>query len=239
MVASGKVFVATYGDNEPRRTYPNDPNQHPKQFPQNYYVAVYGVGAQPAPARTVVNQDRDDVTVLRASTSPLTLDTGQCVAMDTTSLDCTDALAQATQTPPLHRVVLATNRDPATCSLLRVTTAAKEGGLANSVGIGFWSSQATVGNLAAENAGRFTPKGDLKQVGTATLKSGAPATLQDFVGVVNCDSGAGQGASRLFKPYMDFEGADGRLFRNWDLAANHVISPAVTQFDRGADVLAP
>jgi hypothetical protein len=39
---------------------------------------------------------------------------------------------------------------------------------------------------------------------------------------------------------MQFEGAaDGRIFRNWDLAENYRISAAITQFDRSGDVLRP
>jgi hypothetical protein len=37
---------------------------------------------------------------------------------------------------------------------------------------------------------------------------------------------------------MQFENsADGRIFRNWDLAENYRISATVTQFDRSAQVL--
>ena len=107
-------------------------------------------------------------------------------------------------------------------------------------GIGFWSAQAADGNQAAEDSGRFVLKARLKTVGTATLMTGAPATLHEFVGVANCPAGGGVVLSRLFKPYMQFEGAaDGRMFRNWDLAENYRISPTITSFDRSGDVLRP
>jgi hypothetical protein len=61
LVAAGNVFVATYGDEEPQRTYPPNPERHPTEFP-NYYVAVYGPLKPTPPPRPVVNQDRDDVT---------------------------------------------------------------------------------------------------------------------------------------------------------------------------------
>ena len=48
VVANGKVFVATYGDDEPRQTYAG--NARPTQFPKNYYVAVYGLQTAPPPA---------------------------------------------------------------------------------------------------------------------------------------------------------------------------------------------
>ena len=99
VVAAGKVFVATYGDDEQRRTYPNQPAVHPTEFPKNYYVAVYGLLGVPAPERPVVNQDRDDVTVVRAATTPLVLDTTTCQPVDAASVDCTEALAQAASAP--------------------------------------------------------------------------------------------------------------------------------------------
>lgn len=235
VVANGKVFVATYGDDEPRQTYAG--NSHPNQFPKNYYVAVYGSQPTPPPPQRMVDQDRDDVTVVRAATEPLTLDTRQCTPIDAASIDCTNAVAQANSTPAFHRVVFGANPNMAGCSLLRVTTAALNTGLQNSVGIGFWSSQALAGNQAAEDSGRLIPKAQLKVVGDAVLKNGAPATLHEFVGVANCSGGGPQEVDRLFKPYMQFEGADQTIFRNWDLASNYLISRAVPQFDRSSDVL--
>ena len=156
LVAAGKVFVATYGDDEPRRTYAPDAPR-PTQFPPHYYVAVYGLlPATPAPV--VVNQDRDDVTVVRAATSPLGLALKQCTPIDGVSVDCTDALTQSAGAPSLHRLVFAANQTLDGCALLRVTTASKTSGLDNASGIGFWSAQAADGNQAAENSGRFVPK---------------------------------------------------------------------------------
>jgi outer membrane protein assembly factor BamB len=238
VIAGGKVFVATYGDDEPRRTYP-PPNSHPGTFPKNYYVSVYGL-IKPTPPRPIVNQDRDDVAVVRAATTPLALNTTECAAIDVASVDCTAALAQSTSTPAFHRVVLPAGQDVSGCALLRVTTASKNTGLANSSGIGFWSAQAAEGNQAAENSGLFVAKDALKTVGTATLLSGVPATLHEFVGVANCSLGDAGSLARLFKPYMQFEGtADGRIYRNWDIAENYRISRTITQFDRTGDVLRP
>jgi hypothetical protein len=37
---------------------------------------------------------------------------------------------------------------------------------------------------------------------------------------------------------LQFEGAaDGRIFRNWDLASNYRINRTITEFDRSGDVL--
>ena len=56
--------------------------------------------------------------------------------------------------------------------------------------------------------------------------------------MVNCTTGGGADVARLFKPYMQFEGAaDGRIYRNWDLASNYLISRDVPSFDRTGDVL--
>jgi hypothetical protein len=235
LIAGGKVFVPTYGDEEPLRTYGGD--ARPGQFPGNYHVAVYGLRS-PAPPTVIVNQDRDDVAVVRAMTSPLALGPNQCSAIDGVSVDCTEALTQAAGAPSLHRAIFGAAQNLTGCALLRVTTASKDTGLANSAGIGFWSAQAADGNQAAEDSGRFVPRDRLKAIGTATLLSGAPATLHEFVGVVNCPAGGGATLSRLFKPYMQFEGAsDGRIFRNWDIAENYRISPTITSFDRSGDVL--
>jgi len=236
-VAGGKVFVPTYGDEEPRRRFAG--NIRPTEFPKHYYVAVFGPRSGPPPPRTVVNQDRDDVTMALATTTPLSLDLNRCTPIDSASVDCSDALARATDRPSFHRIVLAANQDLAGCALVRVTTASKDTGLADATGIGFWSTRAVAGNQAAENAGRFVAKTDLKRVGTATLTSGAPATLHEFVGIANCPTGA-EPATRLFKPFMEFERpSDLTLFHNWDISPNYEISPTVTRIDRRAEVLRP
>jgi hypothetical protein len=237
MVANGKVFVATYGDDEPLRKYPPGVSPPTTAFPKNFYAAVYGLQTAPMPVRRVIDQDREDVAVIRAETSPLTLDTNRCKPIDATSVDCTDALAENAQAPSLHRVLLAPNQDLRACALLRVTTAAKNAALQGALGIGFWSTQAVGGNQAAENAGRFIPKEKLKAAGNATLKSGDPATLYEFVGVLNCPAAGSEQVARLFKPYMEFAGADGSVIHNWDPASNYLISRTVLQFDRSADVL--
>jgi len=234
VIADSKVFVATYGDDEPLRQYAE--NSRPTQFPQNYYVAVYGLLNPAPPGPIVVNQDRGDVTVVKVSTSPLALNTAQCKPKDAQSIDCTDALSESAQAPSFHRIVLPINPDISGCSLLRVTTASKDAGLANSTGIGFWSVQAAPGNQAADDQGLFVPKAQLKAAGNATLISGDGATLNEFAGIVNCPAAGSDSLNRLFKPYMQFE-ASGKIFRNWDLASNYRISSTVTEFDRSKDVL--
>ena len=104
-VAGGKLFVATYGDNEPLHTYASP--SRPTQFPANYYVAVYGMMPAPPPTQIVVNQNGDDVAVIRAATGPLALDITTCKPVDPTSIDCTDALSKKVGRPSLYRVILA------------------------------------------------------------------------------------------------------------------------------------
>ena len=119
--------------------------------------------------------------------------------------------------------------------------ASKDTGLANSAGIGFWSAQAPDGNQAAEDSGRFVPKARLKAVGDgdARERRGGNAARVRRRGELS-GRRTMSSLSRLFKPYMQFEGAaDGRIFRNWDLAQNYRISPTITAFDRSGDVLRP
>ena len=237
VVADGKVFVATYGDDEPRRSYLD--GAKPTKFPKYYYIAVYGLNpAGPGTMRMVTDQDRDDVAVVRAATRPLSLDTSRCAPGDGATIDCTDALSQSSQRPSFHQVIFTVGQDASRCSLLTVTTASKDSGLAASTGIGFWSTQAVGGNQAADNAGRFIPKDQLKSVGSATLLSGVPATLHEFVGVANCPASDGEEISRLFKPYMEFEDPNSdTVYHNWDLASNYRIGRTAPQVDRSGDVL--
>jgi hypothetical protein len=239
MVADGKVFVSTYGDEEDKRVYPPNPESHPTVLPKNYQVVVYGLLTAPAPTHhPVINQNRDDVTVLRAATEALTIQTSQCQPIDPASVDCTNAIAQAAGAPAFHRIVMAVNQPVAGCALVKVTTVSKNTGLADASGIGFWSAMAADGNQAPENSGRFIAPAQLKSVGTATLKNGAAATLHEFVGISNCPIGANGSMSRLFKPYMQFENApNGDIHRNWDVAENYRISRTILQFDRSNDVL--
>ena len=167
--------------------YPNQPAIHPTEFPKNYYVAVYGLLGAPAPVRPVVNQDRrrrdgcsrghdaagpghDDVSADRCRLSGL----HRCAAR-----------SRAMRQPSIESFSPRGRRFPAAlcCGSPRP---ARTTGLATAFGIGFWSAQAAGGNQAAENSGLFVAKGQLKAAGTATLLSGSPATLHEFVGVANC-----------------------------------------------------
>jgi hypothetical protein len=232
-VAGGKIFVATYGNNEQLRTWDNG---SPGQFPTNYYVSVYGSGAAPPPNMVIVNQGGEDVAVLRAAAGPLALDASACARINDDSIDCTNALAQKLGRPSLERAVLP--KDMGGCALLRTTVASKDDGLRNATGIGFWTTQALAGDQAAGDMGRFVPRAGLVSVGRGTLKDGAAATLFEFVAVVNCRAGNAGARETLFKPYMQFENAgDGRIYRNWDVAQNYRITDQVTHFDRTGDVL--
>jgi hypothetical protein len=235
-IAGGKVFVATYGDQEPLRQYAND---RPTQFP-NYYVAVYGA-LPPAHdhAKPIINQAGDDVAVIKAvATAAFSLDTQGCAADKAGNVDCTLALAAKAGAPAFHTLIVPIGYNFAGCNLLTVTTASKQTGLTASTGIGWYAADALAGNQAM-TSGRFVPTGSLKQVGSGTLVSGAPALLHQFVGLANCTVGQGS-FDKLFKPYMQFDNSpEDKIFRNWDKAENYRISRTVPQFDRTGDVLQP
>jgi len=241
-VANGKVFVPTYGDAEPLRVYPKDPPKFPAKadLPKQYYVAVYG--ALPAPPPVITDQSKNDISVVRASTSADTIDPTRCTPIDATSLDCTNAVtAAAGGAPAFHRVVLGSGTNLAGCTLLRVVTASRTGALtsATATGTGFWSASVTNGNQAAENSGLFVPLAQLKTAGTAIFLDNSPATLHEFSGIANCSPGTGQTVGRLFKPFMQFETGGNKIFRNWDAADNFLIDTANPAFDRSSDVLKP
>ena len=102
-VAGGKVFVATYGDDEPLRMYGT--TVRPQTFPARYQVAVYGL--LPEPAARVVNQSRDDVQLVRAAVGDaVTLDASRCRPDDAQSLDCTDELGRSAGAPSLERLIV-------------------------------------------------------------------------------------------------------------------------------------
>jgi hypothetical protein len=234
-IAGGKVFVATYGDDEPRRVYGGQ--ARPRQFPRRYQVAVYGLlPERPAP---IVNQTRDDVTVVRASAAgAVALDTSRCRESIPGSIDCTEELARLAGAPSFHRVVVPLGETFSGCRRLVVTTASKQTALPTALGIGFYSADATAGQYGADQ-GVFVPASQLKAMGTGTLKNGQPATLHEFVGLVDCALAPDVTASKRFKPYMQFAGGRPRtIYRNWDpIAGNYTIGGQVSQFDRTGQVL--
>jgi hypothetical protein len=151
-------------------------------------------------------------------------------------VDCTGELERAHNAPSLHSLVVPTGYHFEGCKVLKATSASKEAGFQNADSVGFWSMEVTEGFQAA-NSGRILPKERLHQTGTATLKSGAPVVLHEFVGVTNCALGE-TASSRQFKPFMDFRSPqDKKTYRNWDSANNYTISRDVTEFDRSGDVL--
>lgn len=240
-VAGGKVFVATYGDREALNVYGG--NARPAVLPNAYYVAVYGLlPTHVHPAKPIINQSGTDVTVLKASaTTPLALDLKTCSPVAGGSVDCTVALEKKLGTPAFHSFVVPAADTLAGCMVMKVTTASKRTGLADATGIGWYAADATAASQAM-TSGRFLATSVLKQAGTGVLKSGEPASLQEFVGVVNCSTGTAPQAGsldKLFKPFMQFENTPDKIFRNWDNADNYRIGKAVPQFDRTADVLGP
>jgi hypothetical protein len=233
-IADGKVFVATYGDEEPLRMYSK--TVRPQAFPARYQVVVYGLLPAP-PAR--VDQSRDDVQLVSAAVAaPVAPDTSRCRPAAAQTLDCTEELQRLTGAPSLERVVVPAGYDFAGCRALRVTTAAKQAALPGAVGIGFYSADVTTGQFSA-NLGRLVPTSALKAVGNAVLKNGQPAVLHEFAALVDCAGAPGTIATKQFKPYMDFAGGPPpTLYRNWDpVAGNYAVGGAAASIDRRAEVL--
>jgi hypothetical protein len=241
LVVAGKVFVPTYGDEEKLRNYKDDDAPNQDQFPKHYYVAVYGSNPPSPITRPVVNRDRNDITVVRVEVTPLNLDKALCTRLDAAGMrDCTEALALGAGAPSFHTFIVTANQNLAGCDLVRVTTATRNAAWPTAAGVGFWSSQAVGANVAADDSGRFTEKGSMKQTGAATLANGDPASLHQFVGVSNCGLPDTDRVTRLFKPYMRFDNAaNGPIFQNWDISANYEIRGPDTQFDRSGQILRP
>jgi hypothetical protein len=238
-VADGKVFVATYGDDEPLRRYDRkfDPGARPQTLPRRYQVVVYG--RLPEPPAPVVNQSRDDVQLVRAAVEgAVTIDPTRCRPETGETLDCTQELQRAAGAPSLEQVTVPAGASFAGCEVLRVTTAVKHTALPAVLGIGFYASDTTSGQFSA-NHGRLVPTSELKRVGSATLKSGEPAQLHEFAALVNCGPGPGTRAGKQLKPYADFVGGPPRtIFRNWDpIAGNYALGGQTAQLDRRPEVL--
>jgi hypothetical protein len=234
-VAGGKLFVATYGDDEPLRQYGN--GARPQSFPGRYQVAVYGMLAEtPAP---LVNQSRNDVQLVRATLETgVTIDATRCRSGEAQTLDCTDELSRVAGAPSLERISIPAGSLRAGCQLLRVRTAAKTAAVQAALGIGFYAADTTPGQFS-NNVGRLVPTSALKTIGNAKLKSGEPAVLHEFAGLVNCQVAPGTNAGKQLKPYMDFMGGPPRtVFRNWDpVAGNYVFGAPAAPLDREAEVL--
>ena len=234
-IANGKVFVATYGDAEALHRYGGD--ERPRQFPARYQVAVYGL-LPPGPI-SIVDQSRDDVQLVRATTSALPrLDLARCASADGASLDCTAELQRASGAPAFERLLVPAGYGFTGCQLARVTGASKAGAMPSALAIGFYAADVTAGQVSADH-GRRSLAVDLKEAGTATLKSGEAATLHEFAGIVNCTLGAGTRSQLRLKPYMEFEGPPPRtIYRNWDPAPGNLLLGAdVAQIDRRAEIL--
>jgi hypothetical protein len=235
-IADGKVFVATYGNDEPQRRYQNE---SPQQFPARYYVAVYGLLDKPR--YQVVDQNTDDITVIKAAvTSDVNVDAATCTTVNPHSVDCTAQFEQNHGAPSLHQILVPTGYDFGGCKTFSVTTASKKDGLKNAAAAGFWSMDATEGVQGANSEQSFSREALKKnEVGAATFKNGAAAVLHQFIGMTNCAM-APTNAARQFKPFMDFRSdPDKRIYRNWDMANNYTISGAIPGFDRSGDILKP
>ncbi len=118
------------------------------------------------------------------------------------------------------------------CSLQELQTASRENAINSSTGVGFFftDTQETV------------PLNALKLVSKAIGRSGDPLAIHRFVAPAFCTDGSRLDALRTtysFRPYMEFTGNDGTLYRSWDnVSSDYVISEgSVRAFDRSSQVL--
>src|SRR5690349_15201110 len=123
-------------------------------------------------------------------------------------MDCTRAFEARFDAPALDTIDV--TRYGFFCRLLRVVTVSKKSAVANSEGIGFYYQ-----GFGGGNGFRVTPRTSqgttrgLKKIGEATLKSGEPAELHEFVGLSGCwmgSSSSSYSARYDFKPFMQFTG---------------------------------
>ena len=235
-IAAGKVFVATYGDDEPRRTYGGA--TRPQGFPGRYQLVVYGVLTESS--ATVTNQSRDDVQLLRATVDAdaVAVDIARCREASVDTLDCTEEFERVASAPSLELVIVPAGYRFPGCQVLRVTTAAKRAALTNALGIGFYAADVTAGQFSVDR-GRLVASGGLKTVGSAVLKSGEQASLHEFVALVNCELAPGTAAGKQLKPHMDFTGGPPQtIFRNWDpIPGNYALGGATASMDRASEIV--
>jgi hypothetical protein len=234
-VAGGKVFVATYGDDEPLRLY--NQTVRPQAFPGRYQVVVYGILPETTPP--VVNQSRDDIQLLMAVVEgAVAIDRARCRPGDAQTLDCTAELQRSAGAPSLERLIVPAGYGFDGCKVLRVKTAMKETARPTALGVGFYAAATTGGQLST-NLGRRVPSDSLKSAGTGVFKNGEAAALHEFAGVVDCTMSPGVAAGKLLKPFVDFMGGPpATVYRNWDpIEDNYSVGGATTRLDRTPEVL--
>ena len=130
-VAGGKLFVATYGDNEPLRIYGG--NNRPTQFPQlrrrrlwRDRAAAAAADRQPGPRGRHGGARLDRTAHARHQD----LQGRRCRVASIAPMRSAQQLGR----PSLFSVILPASQDVAGCALLRVTAAAKTAGLQNASG---------------------------------------------------------------------------------------------------------
>lgn len=223
------------------------------------------LASSPAFAQGTVDSRGTDVTVLRSFRTNLVVGTtrtsGASVALDLDAcplvrdegshelIDCGEELSRSLAKVAGHMnyplakrpVVFAEKgRDGRGryssyyCTLQEIQTVTPESALEGLAGIGFWFDGAEV----------FVRKEHLATVDQVRLADGRPARVHAFLAPIYCWQGSATSSSRAtyaFKPFAQFDGADSRVHRVWDLAdGNYVLSySGVNGFDRRGELLAP
>ncbi len=218
-------------------------------------------------AQTVVDQDHvSDIRVLRAERTSMMqpgpgFDFDACVEIGPSAnpawrrLDCTAAIEARIAAergpgagPLAHRFVVLATQDPeggwitgssdTPCRLTEIETVTRAGALAEASSFGFHVS-------GHSRLPRAIPKDALVAVGEAVDRHGEQVVRHRFFAAFPCWAGTGSSshhATYEFKPYVDFLGSDGIVYRNWEpVSRNHLLTggAGATGFDRTHDLLQP
>jgi hypothetical protein len=209
---------------------------------------------------TIIDQDRDDITVIRAAPSGVLVHPsllGQCLEVEQLTsglvrVDCTEAIDALVAQDVSDRGILAHRflvlafkgedgslSPPSSgipCQLTRIETASRSSAIDRAESIGFYFS-------GSSRPSRALSPLDMEPIGTATGRDGQPRTLHELYAALPCWQGtasSSQHATYEFKPFMIFTGSDGTRYRNWDgVPRNYLLTggAGVTAFDRSSEVL--
>lgn len=209
---------------------------------------------------SIVHQERDDITAIRAYPTDAVLHPSvlnECLEIESLDgnrvrMDCTEAtealIAMRFPDAPgrlAHRlVIIAHSNDDGTyspgssglpCRLTGLETASRAGALPFMDQIGFYFSGET-------RVARHFSSTDLDVVHTAMGRDNEARVVHRFYAALPCWAGtasSSHNATYQFKPYMDFVGNDGKVYRNWDaVAENYLLTggAGATAFDRSGEV---
>jgi hypothetical protein len=88
-------------------------------------------------------------------------------------------------------------------------------------------------------------KTDLLKIAEVTMKDGSIGEVHKFIGTAFCWQGTASSSTQAtysFKPFVEFNGQNGEVFRNWDTSTENynlgrVNGNWVKSFDRSSELL--